>query len=531
MRYESLADFVPLRDAGNASRLFADRQDIRILIYTDDVRVADSDSTSFGIGLLRKFLDAHQPAFGKVTLVRVNRNSEPCPTDHALNRLTDLLKSSDSFDQIWFFGMHLADLTEAVCLNSTQDGGPESELTDAEVDYLCKVWMKTGGVLVTGDHSVPSPPKAKDPALLKRLSLGRALGRRVPRAHQLRTWDGGPTNRPPLLTYNTLQPDCDSDLNNEDGLEDDVKPQNIILLRYNLSGELDPEGKPHILFAYNRKCMIDVFPDHMHEGELVNPETLTLDGDWPARGPKPLVVAVGTDKRNGKTYNLVSTYNGLDGEAGRIVADSTWHHYFNMNLKGFSSDMSKGSVGDRIGQYYGNLAVWLSSKEKRQKMANAMFWWLYTHPRMREEASSEPLDDNEQALSVLGIGSVALQLLAQITSPCEIHELLLAHTPKKLLLESPALLYPLNSSTVNPLPSQELLLGSVVKQYFEETAGNENDISLDDEGRRAIISRIVRVGFYSAFRTHALMLDGLAVKAKFNKENFPQEDNIMADEG
>jgi hypothetical protein len=504
---ESLTDFVPFENAGDASRLFADRQNIRVLIYTDDHKVNDTEDKPFGIGLLRKFLDAHQPAFGKVTLVRKNRNSEPCPGNHAVNTLTQLLTDGDGFDQVWFFGLHLADLTEVVCNNTTNAGAPESELTQPEVDFLRNEWMLTGGVFVTGDHSVPKPQKPVSSTLQSRLSLGRALAHRVPRARQLRTWDGGPVNDNPRLSYNTLEPDCGKDINDDDSLEGDTKPQNIILPRYDLSGDLDPSGKPHYLFM-DDKCEITVFPDHMHEGELLDPQKIPFDKDWPVGGPKPLVVAVGTDKRTAKTYNLVTAYGGhnSDPKAGRIVADSTWHHYFNMNLTGLQADMSPGSAADRIGQYYGNLAVWLSSREKRQKMANAMFWWLYTRPRLMEEASSESLD----------VGIVARQILLKVASPCEIHELLLAYTPDSILAKYPALSYPATGSTLDPLPSQELILGSVVKQYFE--AVSQDPISGEESS--AIISRVITTGFKDAFNTHAAMLNDLKKEAKRNSDDF-----------
>jgi hypothetical protein len=327
----------------------------------------------------------------------------------------------------------------------------------------------------------------------------------------LRTWDGGPVNDNPLLSFNTLEPDCGKDLNKEDVLEGDIRPQNIILPRYDLSGDLDPNGKPHFLFM-DDKCEIDVFPDHMHEGEVLDPKNVTLDQDWPPNGPRPLVVAVGTDKRLAKMYNLVTAYNGnnSDPKAGRIVVDSTWHHYFNMNLKGFSSDMSEGSVADRIGQYYSNLAVWLSSKEKLQKMANAMFWWLYTHPRIREEASSQSLN----------LGRVARQLLTPVASPCEIHELLLSYTPEKILSKFPMLSYPAESSGISCLPSQELLLGSVIKQYVNEVAKDLVDERPNDERERPSISLIVRAGFNDAFTSHAAMLDDLVTDARRNERRF-----------
>ena len=73
-------------------------------------------------------------------------------------------------------------------------------------------------------------------------------------------------------------------------------------------------------------------------------------------------------------------------------------------------------AADQIGQFFSNLVVWLALLATRRAMARSMFIWLATHPLMMEEISSGPLD----------IGNLSLQLLRQVASDCEIHELLVA---------------------------------------------------------------------------------------------------------
>src|SRR5947209_5008282 len=265
MNAEVLADFVPLENAGDASHLFTDLQTIRVLFYTDDP-LQVTENSFFAVDLLRKFLDAHQPAFAKIEVAPLlSRNIDFFSESggHAKNLLTDTLLGG--FDQVWFFGLHRANLNRFTgpLINFRNRGGPKSELTPPEVDFL-KAWMKTGGVLVAGDHAEDTPPDTVDSNLPGTLALGRALGSKVPRAHQFHTWEGGPTSLP-SGSHNTQEPDGINILDS-DVLEGDPKPQRLILARF--------DGKrPHQLFIGADGSEIDVFPDHTHEREVGIPTT------------------------------------------------------------------------------------------------------------------------------------------------------------------------------------------------------------------------------------------------------------------
>lgn len=512
MALERLTDFIPREDAGRASHLFADVQNIRILIYTDDPAVQDenNETAAFGLGLLRKFMVAQQSDFGKPVITVVNRNGTSCETQHASRKLTSL--PLDDFDQIWFFGIHMANLTETICNGSYRErGGRESELTDDEVAVLLD-WMQTRGVLVTGDHSSARSRRAIDTNLPPLLSLGRALGHRVPRAGELRTWQGGPTVSLPV-SFNTQEPRCGKDINFDELLQGDERPQRIIALRLDNQGNPDAEAAPHFLFRGRDRCVIDVLPDHTHEGEVIELTVSPSGGNWPAGAPRPFVVAVGTDKRFGKTYNMVAVYNGTGGNSptGRIVVDSTWHHYFNMNLTGFASDLSKGSVADLLGQYYYNLAVWLSSREKQRQMARAAGWWLANHPIIAEEGR----------VPAQRIGSVARALLARVASPSQINEMLTAYTPEEVWSKLPMLYYPEDSSALDSLPSQELILGSVINQYFMEMENPAPDShGLDKREEGAASDRLIKEGLKEAFNAHAENLSGTRTQAEKFRDSF-----------
>jgi hypothetical protein len=487
------------------------------LIYTDDPeKVRDDETPGFNIGLMKKFQNANQPAFANVEFTLLSRNvlgenQQLTEAGHAREKLTASLLAQ--YQQVWFFGVHLSNLTAVEWeFDITRRGGPESELTDPEVDDL-RVWMGSdapaggmmGGVLVSGDHSEPKNPTSVPGNLPDTLSLGRALGRRVPRAHQLRIWEGGP-RRDAANSYNTQESGGECDLN-DINLEGDPNPQKLILPR-------SESGCPHPLFIKRDGKVIDVFPDHIHEGKVIVTDATTNppDADWPSGGPEPVVVAYGTDKRKPEIYKIVAVYDGDSVNVGRIASDSTWHHFFNNNLTGFDGDASPDSVANRLGQYYSNLAVWLSPLPMRRTMARAMFWWLAYHPLVAAEASGGVSDSD----SLVKIGKIAGALLASVAGPSEIQALLSAHSSAPQLARAEALRFPTAGTTFTMLPSQELVLGSVIKSYYQVPAtGAAGIVGWTTDDASALIDR----GVSYAFRTHAEQFRALAEKALSDSDN------------
>lgn len=407
------------------AQLLAQKPTIKILLYTDDPNAISDGDNLLGLSSMMERLDAYAPVFANLSVKWVSRSSD-C-NHHADNKLNVVMKreieeTGEPFDEIWFFGLHQAN-TEKFALGVFR-GGPETELTADEIDYL-DTWMKVeggsgGGVLMTGDHNNPIPPRwlrngngrcadpIEEPELL---GLGRAIGRCVPRAGELRKWHGLPSS-------------CVGDSLNTvatDGRQTDRVPQKLIHVHVNADGEPDPQGQPHPLFFYRTGEFIDVFPDHRHEGALVIPD-LCDKAVWPSGPngqPKPCVVAFGTNSRSGDRIGLVTAYDGDRGGVGRIVADSSWHHYVNINLKGFPHPALAGTPSDKMGKFYGNLAIWLAPMHKRRQMAQTMYWELANYLVLLEQH-----DTPAQT------GEVAYSLLRRSTSPCEIHELLRAFGPQ-----------------------------------------------------------------------------------------------------
>jgi len=123
-------------------------------------------------------------------------------------------------------------------------------------------------------------------------------------------------------------------------------------------------------------------PDHPHEGwcyendeiDLTAPISVPgLTGDeYPDVGgnrPAPTIIAYGTTTPNPpymlakgpspeKRFGMISVYDGRPSNVGRVVTDSTWHHWFDENIEDI--EILGGENWDKISRYYLNVAMWLS---------------------------------------------------------------------------------------------------------------------------------------------------------------------------
>lgn len=483
---------------------------IDILLYTDDSEVTDEVTAQWGLGLMLQHINARPPAFGKICIELVNRNpDEQHPAQNRLYR-----ERISKYDQIWFFGVH--QINRRNFNMGVLRGGPDSELDDKEVAAL-KDWMQIGeskwnrggGVLMTGDHANEPPSDAintnKRP--LGRpghehghfLGLGGALGHRVPRAGRLRKWEGPPT-RFKEDSFNTLVLSFGTDVE-AGALEIDRVPQQLILETFDEKGRPAEGGRPHPLFFYRLGQSIQIFPDHVHEGAVICPKNFNRR-EWPEVNnvqPRPQVVAHGIDKRNAQLLKIVAAYNGDCAGVGRIVADSTWHHYFNVNLGTFrfDPDAEVGSASDQLGRYYANLVIWLSSRKARRAMACAMIDWLAHHPTILEDAGlhEQSISDEQKILEALNTGQAAFDIISPMASPCEIHELMQALIPEPCeAFES--LYLPDRASALSYLPSKELFLGVVINQYRQQMAAVEGAGGEIERGD--VINEVAAAGFLEA---------------------------------
>lgn len=480
---------------------------IKILLYTDDPSVINDGRDTLGLATMIDHLHAHAPAFARLEVKWLSRNYKGA--GHRLDA-----RMLGGYNEIWFFGIHQLSI-ETTSPPWPPKGGVGSELDAAEVGDL-NDWMRRGGreclvgggVLMTGDHANPRPPGHAGPnpgcpdhcESESFLGLGRALGRCVPRAGLLRQWEGKPTSLP-TDSFNTQDPVPGI---SPDGpqLQLDENPLNLLLPRFDEKGNPSPDGQVHPLFFYKSGRWIRVFPDHLHEGAVILPDKFD-ETVWPKVNsvqPKPQVVACGIDHRDFKLIKILAAYDGDRAGVGRVVADSTWHHYLNENLRKFGPPAPEESAADQIGQFYANLAIWLSPLSIRREMAYVMFTWLAKHLLVLEELRLPAGDDDELGTNkMMGIGRAAYAVLTEVASPCEIHELILAAVPVEYREKFDTMYFPDRGVSLTLFPSKEVVLGCIVNSFQQATfrnraSGNGEDI-LD-------LAQLTVYGFRRALQGH-----------------------------
>lgn len=474
--------------------LYGPRPVVRILIYTDSTRFS-SPGGEFGTSILQSLIRNNNPFYVSFEIEHHSRNED----GHASFRLTPEVLAR--YDEVWFFGdyqMSLDPYTPAF-------GGPQNELTEDELRAVTN-WMGSGGVLMTGDHANPPPPtfsfpQHSDPTPREFsgwINLGKALGHRVPRAGQLRRWDGSPSYIDNDSINTQVRTAEVTDLYS-DQLQADRTPQRIMPKAY---GNFLTGRHPHPLFC-GRNGWIEIFPDHMHEGLLTIPSS--LNDEWPEIDgvrPRPEIVAFGVNQRTGERCALVTVYDGDPVLVGRIVADSTWHHYINVNLRGFLIDGQINRPNEdlrTIANYYVNLAVWLAPREKRLRMSQRFFWQVANHPRVFEVVGS----------GVRNLGETAYDVLWGNASQCEVMVMI------QLLRSSQSLLQP----AAEHLPPVKSLLGGIIQEYHEAFAQAAHGKS----PKKA--EEVMRSGLKRAFAFHTDLLKQMSSEVKKTEQDWCGDDD------
>ena len=224
----------------------------------------------------------------------------------------------------------------------------------------------------------------------------------------------------------------------------------------------------------------------MHEGQVLVPQSLPTDV-WPVGSdgtqPHPEVLARGTDHEAGTVHDLVVSYDGDIADVGRIVADSTWHHYFNVNLKGFPSG---GAVLTQLTQYFLNLAVWLAPAAKRREIACWLRWQVIQDPNVQMSLGNPPR----------AVGRVSSSVLRRRHGPCAVRDVL-------------ALAAAASESLAGPEPPLELMVGNVIDTYVRamariDRARDEERHGLSDNETLLSTARVAAFGQFRSELTNAL---------------------------
>lgn len=306
-------------------------------------------------------------------VVKAHRQSDPLGAANVIENFNFAAHDLSQYDQIWLLGYGSGVLP-----------------TDQQA-AIARFMNAGGGVFATGDHA----------------SLGSMLAGALPRVRSMRRWASPP---PPLgpTRVDTTRPDLNDVVVFENQSDDIPQKMRLRFYEWRKSG-YTRQVYPHPLLC-SRWGPIDHFPDHMHEGEVVVPDDLeavmTLGGETFEEYPKdrngvrvsPEIVAWGyTTGRaspevmgdvhvgdpgvaNARWTGAVGAYDGRRCGVGRVVVDSTWHHFFDINLigdnaanrpgvtdprapiwrKGFTYSPEGQAVLERFDQYIRNIVRWLS---------------------------------------------------------------------------------------------------------------------------------------------------------------------------
>lgn len=285
----------------------------------------------------------------------------------------------DDYQQIWCFGFKPDNLGGSDDRIELSTSFPASE---PELRVLAE-WMDRtrGGLFGTGDHDY----------------LGASMCHKIPRLGTMRRWtnaDGVPpigtpnridTLRPPSPAYEPGAPGGPLAMGN--GVQQsDQTPQPIQWVPWQWSyWPIFFQKRPHPVLCHPTLGPIDVMPDHAHEGlcvpvaEIDLNRTVEFDGttfdEYPDVGPGgakpvPQIIAYGSTLGD-PPYNfskgpqparasfpMISVYDGHRAGVGRVVTDSTWHHWFDVNIDAIEA--ANGPDWHKISRYFQNIALWLS---------------------------------------------------------------------------------------------------------------------------------------------------------------------------
>lgn len=395
------------------------RKKIKVLVVVD-TSISVLETQGFGVGRFIKLLRessigcndfivdiAVRPNVGSLADINFMVNTNISPTmpykyiDFRFDSKVSNKHVIGNYHEIFMFGFA-----------PDNSAGPDSNITNhpwnstnAELKVM-KDWMNAGGgVFATGDHDY----------------LGASMCHRIPRVGTMRKWTNA-DGVPPINGVTRLDTNQPFNSNQENGLEiipnsveGDNLPQKIEWVPFRtLHSGLFVKRQPHTLLCHPDYGVIDVMPDHPHEGLCQEPDDIDFNAnmkfvnekEYPTFAgyqPKPKILAYGhvvarnnfaKGPVNSRRFPMISAYDGRERNTtptGRVVVDSTWHHWFNMNISGLEADTSSTNWA-KISRYYLNIARWLAPKNIQSHFC----WWevvlsAFDYPINREVNSKTPL--------------------------------------------------------------------------------------------------------------------------------------------
>ena len=248
----------------------------------------------------------------KFGVVSRNRENQGNADDSVLKRLDET-----EFDQLWLFGVDVG-------------GG----ITPMECEAIARFRARGGGLLTSRDH--------------QDLGLSFCSLAGIGDAHHFHS--SNPESDTARLVVDDTETSSISYPNYHSGKNGDY--QHVTVME-----PVHPVMRSNV----NRSGRIELLPSHPHEGA----------NSIPMGVKSGRVIATGTSILTGRAFNLVLAFE-TDGEQGRAIVDSSFHHFLDYNLdpdKGCPSYVTepagsglKNNAQARVDTetYFLNLAEWLS---------------------------------------------------------------------------------------------------------------------------------------------------------------------------
>lgn len=396
---------------------------IKILMVVDANIDTVEAPGAFGIGRIARLIDSYSRGCSSFSVDTARRqlhfdvaeNVGHISTTFRFDATSGAARVIDAYDEIWLFGFK---------------GEGVGALDDAEHRVLTDWMNRGGGVFATGDHE----------------DLGAGMCASIPRVREMRRWRNV-DSVPPAGTRNRLdtnRPTSPGEANGSIAMtfahESDATPQAIDWVPvWSWRSGMRLYQRPHEILCHPDLGPINVMPDHPHEGRTRDVAEMDLGRSYDFGGgvkgkdfptvsgnqPLPLVIATGetfSAPPSSKPYKgiadffkfpMITVYDGRAVDiGGRVAVDSTWHHWFDLNLYGLEHAVDD-TAWQKVARYFQNLAVWLAPPGRFQAKCWLLHAW-FEYPLLEE------IGNRDLTVATLPpeLGAIVRECFTKIFGPC-----------------------------------------------------------------------------------------------------------------
>ncbi len=445
----------------------------------------------------------------------------------------------DGFDEVWLFGIRAG-------LEDSQG------LSDRELEVLARWMDRGGGVFATGGRD----------------DMGAALSGRIPRVRSMRRWGPAP-HRADNILY--LKPASKTPGTNAPAEDPGETRAYMVPKRYAQVSwpPFAAAQAPHPIM-HSPRGAIESLPVHVRQNEAleeIDPSSEFSFGAYRSRpefpgasgdGPRPEVIAwaaslggpapAGPDRAI-RPFGCVGAYDGhkaaspeTGAAVGRVVVDSSWHHWFD-SYHGRTGSQATPESPDGLGHpardpeeppleagprdYYRNIALWLAPPAVQRAMLLQIVW--------NAVARSPLVEDLNLRQSIWHLGARTRDALGTALNLCLLRDWLHALYPPDTLEPWRRMAH---DETLPCLfaPPLELLevasLGGIVREMLSLAASFEQGRieQLSEQSLAAALVKGAEYGLIELLKTHGLsrgVTDQLMERLHEALDRLPSDDDYV----